>query len=473
MNRILFTILLLLTATCFSQNNSGSKPIDLNRKGLEQTIDNYVQKFIDLDIFSGVVLIARDGNPFYQKAFGLADRDKNIPNTLNTKFDIGSMNKTFTKIIILQLAAADKLNLDNTLGKYLDGFEPQAANKITINHLLHHQSGYGDYHSPDFFDLPKSQKTIAGILPGIRKMNLMFEPGTDQAYSNTGYILLGAIIEKVTGKSYHQNVKERIVDKLGLKNTYLENKYQVPDRAIGYFKDTKGRIHDNNGFLEIPNPDGGFQSTAEDILKFYHSFYYDTLLLSTKARKLDPAFKFYEELKNSDRATGQAGGFEGANTALFEIIRDRLSVIVFANMDEPVAEQLGGGILAILRNENPKDPSLPARQSVYKAYKNKGIEYVREHFDALTENFHPSDPRDLILNSVGYDLMSDGDLDDALQIFRLNTQLFPEIANCWDSYGEALRNKGDNKAALEAYKKALEIRPDLPSSVQAVKELSN
>jgi len=444
---------------------------DITTADFEKKVDAYVQQYIDLDIFSGVVCIAKNGSPVYHKAFGLADRRNKTANTIHTHFDIGSMNKTFTKVVILQMAAEGKLNLDDTLGKYLDGFEPAVAEKVTIQHLLDHRSGLGDYHTPEYFDLPKEKKTIAGLLPRIRTMPLMFEPGTDMLYSNSGYILLGAIIEKISAKSYYQNIRERIVAPLNLKETYLENTDQINQKATGYFKDARGNLHDNKGFIDIPNPDGGFQSTTKDILKFYQDYFYGHKMLSDRAKAMDQAFKFYEKLKSNGQATGHAGGFEGANTVLLEIPRDRITIIVFANMDEPVAELLGDGIQALIRGEEPSQPSLPAIQNVYKAFKERGSSYIREHFDALTTNFHPGNPKDLILNSLGYDLLFDGYVDDAVKIFKLNTELFPGVANCWDSYGEALLKKGNKKAALTAYKKALRIRPDFPSAKKAVEEL--
>jgi len=432
-----------------------------------------INKYLDLDIFSGVVLIAEEGKPFYQEAFGLANREKNIPNTLSTKFDIGSMNKTFTKVIVYQLIEEGKLKLEDKLKKYLDGFPKETAENITVEQLLHHTSGYGDYHTPDFFDAPRNEKTISAIVKRIKKLPLLFPPGTDQQYSNSGYILLGAIVEKVTGKSYYQNVRETIVDPLGLKETYLENKDQVPNRAIGYFKNAKGEIQNNERFLEIPNPDGGFQSTASDILKFYQEYFYGNKLLSEETKNSLDEFTYYDEISKTEGAIPQAGGFEGANTVIYEILRDRISIIVFANMDEPVAEKLGAGILAIVRGKQPSEPTLPAIQNVYSALNKSGAQYVKENFEELTTNFHPTDPKDIILNQVGYTFLLDSEIDKAIEAFKLNVEMFPNVANCYDSLGEALLAEGDKERALKNYKKALELNPNLSSAKEAVKKLSS
>ncbi len=469
-NHLILGISLFCLSFCYGQNKFGKTSL----QGVEtqQKIDALVQEYLDLDTFSGVVLIAEDGNPVYHKAFGLADRTQKIKNTVNTKFDIGSMNKTFTKIVILQLIEEGKLNLTDTLGKYLKGFPEMPANTIQINHLLNHSSGYGDYYqSPGFFDLPTSEKTIKALVKRIQKMPLFFDPGTEQEYSNSGYILLGAIIEKITNKSYQENVLQRIVKPLQLNNTYVVNKSEVPDRAIGYFKTMRGEIRDNNKFAEVANPDGGFHATALDILKFYREFHYGEKILSMKSKLKDEFFGMIQGHKNTGGAIPHAGGFNGANTVNYEILRDKISIVVFANMDEPVAEQLGKGILDIVRGKEPTKPQLPAIQTVYQSLLKKGATYVKENFNSLIVNFHPTDPKDIVLNQVGYGLINDGDVSLAIEAFQLNTELFPENPNVWDSLGEAYYKKGDTKEALKHYKKALSIDPYFPSAQKMIQKL--
>ena len=465
-------VIFILSFALFTLNCQ-SKKTEPN-KNIEQSIDALVQKYIDLDIFSGVVLLAEKGNPAYHKAFGLANRETKMKNTLNTKFDIGSMNKTFTKIVIYQLLEEGKLSLDDKLGKYLDGFHTEASKKITINHLINHQSGIGDYVSPGYFEAPLESRTINGVVERIKTLPLYFEPGTEQEYSNAGFVVLGAIIEKITSKTYAENVRERIVKPLKLKDTYLENVQAIDNRSIGYWKSASGQLENNEGMLEIPKPDGGFQSTTLDVLTFYNAYHYSEKLMRVSTKKEDEYLVFFESLKEKEgKATAQAGGYNGANTVMYEIPSQQKSIIVFANMDEPVAEQLGAGILKILRGETPPDPQLPARQNVYQAWEKNGIEYVKNHFEELTVNFHATDPKDLILNELGYDLLFEGKIDEAIQFFELNTEIFPEVANNYDSLGEAYLKKGDRDQALSLYKKALELDPELPSAKAMVKELEN
>ncbi|HAI19964.1 MAG TPA: serine hydrolase, partial [Xanthomarina gelatinilytica] len=148
------------------------------------------------------------------------------------------------------------------------------------------------------------------------------------------------------------------------------------------------------------------------------------------------------------------------------------TIIVFANMDEPVAEHIALDILALTRGETPNKPQAPAIQNVREAFNKNGADFVKANFEDLTINFHPKDPKDIIINALGYAYLYEAnDVDKAIKLFKLNTQLFPDIANCWDSYGEALAESGKKEEAIKAYEKALTIRPNLESAKNALKDL--
>ncbi|NNK11474.1 MAG: beta-lactamase family protein, partial [Flavobacteriaceae bacterium] len=325
-------------------------------------IEPLIEDYISLDIFSGVVLIADSGQNIFHKAYGLADRDTGKTNELNTLFDIGSMNKTFTRIVVKQLEEEGKLKLTDRLLDYVPGFKDERAKAITINHLLEHQSGFGDYHNEGYFDLPLEERTLNAIVERAKDYELHFSPGDEDAYSNLGYVIIGKVIEVVTDKSYFENVNDRIVAKLDLKNTYLNNFKGLESRiAKGYLYTPLGALELNSAIQDIPNPDGGFLSTTEDIQKFYHSYYFDTTLVSESSKEADPYFQYLKDLPKG-KAASAAGGFDGFNSVYLQILEPDLSIIVFANMDEPVAERIGLDILALYRGEETQKPSLPAIQ---------------------------------------------------------------------------------------------------------------
>ena len=435
-------------------------------------IEDLIQGYVDLGIFSGVVLVMDQGDPLFHKAYGLADRETGRMVRLNTLFDIGSMNKTFTSIVIRQLASEGVLSLSDPLAGYLGNFSDPRAADITLTHLLEHRSGFGDYHSEGYFDLPMAERQLQAIVERAKKEILEFDPGMDKAYSNLGYVMLGAVIERATGNSYFEEVHKRIVEPLGLSDTYLKDFEGLQDRmAKGYWYTPLGDLEVSAPIQDVPNPDGGFLSTALDIAKFYRAYYYGDVLLSEDAREQDPMLRQIRSLP-AGRAIGAAGGFEGFNSVLLQLVNEHLTIVVLANMDEPVAERIGAGILAIYRREQPDKPVLPAVQNVRIQYEANGIEYIREHFEELIENFHPTDPKDWILNTLGYAyLYGAEDTETALEFFKLNTELFPNVPNCHDSYGEALRAKGDLAGAKQAYTRALELDPNLETARKALREI--
>ena len=472
------TYILLLSIIAFGCKNKEASQESVTNSNFELSelstkIETVVQDYLDLEIFSGIILVAKKGEIQFHKAYGLANRETNTANSINTLFDIGSMNKTFTSIVIKQLAAEGKLNLDDKLTDYISGFKDSNAKKITINHLLNHESGFADYHTRDYFNLPLNERKLDAIVERAKSYELNFEPGTEQDYSNLGYIILGAVIEKVSGKSYFDNVSERVIKPLNLKNTYLNDFSGLENRiAHGYYYTPLGALDEAAPMQDIPNPDGGFLSTTEDIMKFYRSFYYDDLLLSKEIKSKDPLFDYLENLPEG-KATGAAGGFDGFNTALYQVISNDFTIIVFANMDEPVAEHIALDILTLSRGETPGKPQAPAIQNVREAFNKHGANFIKANFEELTVNYHPEDPKDFILNDLGYAYLHGAkDIEKALGFFKLNTELFPDIANCWDSYGEVLAIQGNKQQAIEAYEKALSIRPNLESAKKALKELN-
>lgn len=466
-------MILSLLIFCLFPIKAKCQDVNLDPTSMQPKIDELVGQYVDLDIFSGVVLVADKGKPVYHKAFGLSNREKNIANTTDTKFIIGSMNKTFTQAVIMNLIDEGKLSYDDKLVTLLKGFTQRGVEEITVAQLVNHTSGFGDYFSPEFENMPYKNKNIKGITELIKNLDLHFEPGTEDLYSNAGYILLGAIIEKVTGLSYADNVRKYVVDPLNMSHTYLENNSTVPQKSIGYSKTIDGVI-DNIPFVTEPRSDGGFWSTALDVMTFYRSFFNDTTII-TKASKLNSEFfnqiePYYSE---SGACIPMAGGMNGLNTVHFQMLKEDISIVVLANMDEPVAEKIGQGILNIIKGKAPEKAELPAVYNVQLAIQDKGVEYVVKNFDALTVNFHPTDPKDLILNAVGYNFLFSGDVKQAIAVFKANTELFPNVANCWDSLGEAYAKEKDTKNAIQAYEMALQKDPNLRSSQLALKGLKS
>jgi CubicO group peptidase (beta-lactamase class C family) len=204
--------------------------------GLKVAVDSFLDRRIADDAFSGVVLIASKGATGYQRAAGLADREAGVPITLDTRLELGSVTKLFTRIAILQLAQAGKLSLGDTVGKFLPTYpNPVVRHKVTVDQLLQHRSGVGSFWNERYMAGVADVRSVNDYLELFQGDSLLFEPGTGEAYSNGGYVLLGAIIERVSGTSYHEYLRDHVFRPAGMTRTVpYDRRAQPKDAAIGY-----------------------------------------------------------------------------------------------------------------------------------------------------------------------------------------------------------------------------------------------
>ncbi|MGA8621592.1 MAG: serine hydrolase domain-containing protein [Candidatus Sulfotelmatobacter sp.] len=232
--------------------------------------------------FAGAVLVSKNGKPIFAEAYGLADREHKIPDTLKTRFRIGSMNKMFTAVATLQLVQENKLGLTDPLGKYLTDYpNKDVAAKVTIHELLTHTGGTGDIFGPEFDAHRLELRTLQDYVKLYGGRAPKYEPGSRWEYSNYGFILLGVVIEKVSGESYYDYVREHIYIPAGMASTGSEPEDQaVADRSIGYTKmGGNSQWQPNTDTLPYRGTSaGGGYSTVEDLLKFANALQENKLL---------------------------------------------------------------------------------------------------------------------------------------------------------------------------------------------------
>ncbi|MEJ2543835.1 MAG: serine hydrolase [Calditrichaceae bacterium] len=447
--------------------------------GIESEIDDMVKMYTDKNMFSGVVLYAKDSMIVYNKAFGLANHEDSINNTIETRFNIGSLNKDFTYVLILQLLSEDSLKLDDTIGQYIDDFDDKISNKVTIRHILRHASGFGDYGMhPDYQKNRKNFKTVDDILKLIISEPLLFNPGSERYYSNSGFIVLGKIIENITHKPYEDVLQQRIFNPLDMKNTYYSHLDTLTNKATGYVKSATGKLSNTIQVENYATPAGGCYSTTSDLYKFYNTLENTDILLTDPYKKImyvyaNPDIKLTWEKIISDETifNAKAGGFEGFNAMVIEWMVNKEITIVLANYDEPIAEEVGDGIFAIMRDIEPDKPKLPVKQYVYNLLKMHGYDYISMHYDSLmkSQNYQYENP--WLLNQVGYDLLHEKLFKEAIQIFRLNVQRYPKLANPYDSLAEAYMKAGENKLAVENYSKSIELDSTNQNAIQIIAKL--
>jgi D-alanyl-D-alanine carboxypeptidase len=309
------------------------------------------------DRFAGAILVANNGRQVFAKAYGLADRERKIPNTLDTRFRIGSMNKMFTAVATMQLAQAGKLRLTDTVGSHLKDYpNKDVASKVTIAELLSHTGGTGDIFGPQFEAHRLELRTIQDYLNLYGTRAPRFEPGSEFAYSNYGFILLGAIIEKASGQDYYDYVRDHIYVPAGMTATGSEpESAAVPNRSVGY-TDENGRLRSNADTLPYRgSPAGGGYSTVGDLRRFADALQQHRLLdaahlelmTTVQAGSKSPtyAYGFGNLDENGTRCFGHNGGAPGMNGDLYVCPASGYVVVVLANQDPPTADDLSDYII--------------------------------------------------------------------------------------------------------------------------------
>ncbi|MBA2622266.1 MAG: serine hydrolase [Chthoniobacterales bacterium] len=305
--------------------------------------------------FSGTALIAKEGKPVWEKAYGLQDREKKMPANLETRFRLGSMNKMFTSVAIAQLVEAGKLKFGDTLAAVLPDYpNKDVAGKVTIEHLLTHTAGLGDIFRPGFFfEMKDNIRDHRDWLPVFADQPLEFEPGSRFSYSNAGFIVLGLVIEKVSGQSYYAYVQQHIFEPVGMTAT---GSTPAPDRvenlAIGYTVERSGKPAPNTPSLPWRGmAAGGGESNVGDLLRFatalrdYKLLSRETTDLITTGKVEDPpgsaskyAYGFVDRNVNGRRSVGHSGGAPGMNGSLNILWDEGYTVVVLANVDPTVAQ---------------------------------------------------------------------------------------------------------------------------------------
>lgn len=314
-----------------------------------------IQTYVEKNQFSGTVLVARDGKPVFREGFGFANRELNVPVAPDSIFRIGSITKQFTAAAIMQLAEAGKLSVEDPISKYYAN-APATWAKVTLRHLLSHRSGIGDYTSlPNFFEkLAAEDRTPEQIIAMTRDAPMEFEPGTKFAYNNSGYIVLGYVIEKVSGQSYADYVEQHIFKPLGLKDTGYEVSTTVlPRRVAGYgFADGKWT---NATYLSmsLPYAAGSLYSTVDDLLAWEKAFFGDKVVsaASRAAMTTDQGEKYGFGLLIDDlgghKNIWHNGGINGFATHMVNFQDDGLIVITLANLESARSTRLGTEIARI------------------------------------------------------------------------------------------------------------------------------
>jgi len=370
-NKGLVSVAGAIVASCLVAGQAPAQSAESSEAAIVRDVAAIVEDMAANDRFSGVAILAKDGKVLLERAHGLEDRAAKTPITINTKFNLGSLNKLFTGVAIAQLVQDGKLKFTDTIERWVP--ELKEASKITIHQLLTHSSGLGNY-------LGENSPALKGVETTLDYFRLVeggkrtFEPGTGFAYSNSGFIVLGLIIERVTGMDYHEYTRKFIFEPAGMIDTSAYRVTEIgPGIAKGYTKlnpfgtSTPGELSDNTGTLpRRGGPAGGGYSTAPDLLRFASALLQNKLLnekiTSTvlSVQSSDPAlnppglpgpsrgYPFLVGNIRGQRVARHAGGAPGISDEVFLFLDSGYVLIGLTNSDPPAVGELGHRALAAI-----------------------------------------------------------------------------------------------------------------------------
>jgi CubicO group peptidase (beta-lactamase class C family) len=336
-SRFLIIIAIIFsTSISYSQNNQ-----------LEEKIDSFLNELSGAD-FSGTILVAKNDSILQRRAYGLASKELNVKNEIDTKFNIASITKTFTAVAILQLYEEGKIDLNTPIGKYLKDYPNEKIREsATISHLLTHIAGLPNFYVTNFLDRCKFDfKEVKDFLPLFENESLLAEPGEEYNYDAAGYVLLGLIIEKVAGANYYDYLKEHIFEKAGMPNTAAYNVDAIiENKANGYTfaGDTTKPLKNNISFLSKASPGGFHYSTVEDLFNFNKALF-NNKLISQKTLELmiEPRVKGYNthlgygidvDQRYDEIILGHSGGWYGISGEIIYLPESDYTITILSNVD--------------------------------------------------------------------------------------------------------------------------------------------
>lgn len=470
--------LLISTGSCIASADKKRADSKASDELLVSKTDEIIEQYTDPGWFSGSLVIFKGDKVIYDKSFGFADIENKVRNTSATKIRIGSINKNYTAALVMQKIQSGKISLDDKLEKFELGFPKDIAEKITVRHLLKHTSGFADIFNDEYLETYRSLKDINDKLPLLIDKPLISEPGKEFNYSNYGYIVLGAILEKLEKKSFQFIINENLLKVIKADNTNYALTENVKDKARSYHFTPLGKKIDKTNSLENVTPDGGMYSTPYDLALFYSKLLYSNQLLNDQSKAVIgngyiESIRQWSEILDSDKAKWSAyGGGLGASAAVDILIKDRLMVIALANTDDVVAERITQRVIEVYQGNQYKKVMLPLALFASKLLVEKGSLYFidnakRELFQAGYDNYSARP-----LNKLGFALIENNQLDQAISVFITNTKIFPQEPNTFDSLAYAYEKAENKTEALLNYQKALSLDSDFESAKEAILRLN-
>src|SRR5688572_22441904 len=451
-------------------------------------IDTFMNRAVEYGQFNGAILVIDRGQRVYEAAFGEANLEWHVPNTVDTRFEIASMTKPMTAIVIMQLVQEGKLRLDAKVSEHLPYYPAETGQRITVEQLLNHTSGLQQ--DIGFIDDPIVPAINADMLSNdslvklISKQPLRFEPGTSYGYSSDAYAVLGAIIEHVTGRSYWDALRERVLQRAGMSETGVSVlRPIVPRRASGYAQTWDG--YENAPHIGV-TPAGGLYSTLGDIERFDRALYGDALVNEESKRLLfapRPVVTAYGWKTSEDTlqrgvtrpVLRTTGGLPCCGAVLVRVPSLQRTIIMLTNIRTMTwrLEEFAASIGRILDGEPYSLPKRSVAEALASDVKARASpERIEQHFEQMRADTARYVLLEAELNRLGYHALNSWrDVPRAIEVFRLNVRAFPESGNVYDSLGEAYLAQGDTVSARDNYRRSLELDPNNTNAADILRRI--
>ncbi len=451
---------------------------------LAEGLDAVVVAYHEARLFDGTVLVADRGEVIYERGVGVADRAWGVPNAPDTRFRIASLTKQFTAALVLQLVEASEVALDAPVTRYLPDYPAAQGDRVTVHHLLSQTSGIPEHLGlPAFDEIMRDPVEPDSFLALFSGLPLDFEPGSQFAYSNSNYYLLGVLIEHVTGQPYADALRDRLLDPLALQDTGYDDGATVVERmAHGYQR--VGADFEHAAYVDpsVPYAAGMMYSTARDLFVWTEALHQGAPFESaeTLERMTTPVLAEYAyglgvsmlPLGPSPvRVIGHDGGIFGFSSFLLHVPADDRTVVVLSNT-EGSARPLALSLARVLYGQPVDLPAPPVGPVVGAVIEAQGVEAgvarYRQIRRAEADGYDLGEDQ---LNALGYLYLERGDVDAAIRLFELNVEMFPDAWNPYDSLGEAYLAAGDRDRAVASYQRALALNPASESPRDALEQL--
>ena len=440
-------------------------------------IDKLMQVLARRGQFSGSILVAEHGGIIYQRGFGEADKKREVLFSPDTPVYLASLTKQFTAMAVMMLAEQNKLSYSDPLSKYFPEF-PSYAAKITIRNLLNHTSGIPDYVGLVLGRPGLTNKDVLSAL--IQQKFPHFSPGAHFEYSNSNYVLLALVVEKVSGEPYSLFLHHKIFVPLGMNRTFVyDNSRQKTSRAIGY-----NRFGDVSDYDLLTYGEGGIYSTVADLFKWDQALYTERLV---KRSTLDEGFTrgklndgssanygfgWVIDEHSGETIYGHAGRYGGFNTYIKRFPNEHTTIIFLTNHDFRNMGAVGNALIDILHDQPYTLPKLSIADLLYRIYRTLGVAATVTRYRSLKQSSDTTyDFSEAELNELGYELLGMKKTQDAIEILKLNVEAFPSSWNVYDGLGEAFMRNGNRELAIENYEKSLKLNPKNTNAEDMLKKL--